>query len=189
LLSAFRQDQVQTRYSTFDGLLDYCRRSANPIGRLLLRLGRYDDVDNIAWSDSICTGLQLVNFWQDVRRDWTDRRRIYLPRETLEQIGVEENMIARGEATTAFRAAIAHEVDRAETFLHAGWPLVARASPELRLEVELFIRGGLAVAQAIRLQGYDVLTRRPVVGKVKKLRLFAAAAIRQKVFRRYGERA
>lgn len=189
LLAAFRQDQRQTHYESFGELLAYCRLSANPVGRLVLRLGRCDSADNVALSDSICTGLQLVNFWQDVRRDCMNDCRIYLPRETMRDFGVDEATIDRGVATAAFRAAIAHEVQRAESFLRAGWPLVASVSPALRVDVELFIRGGLAVAQKICRQRFDVLARRPVVGKAKKLQLLAATILRQKVFGRLGASA
>jgi squalene synthase HpnC len=187
LLAAFRQDQKQFHhYETFDELLGYCQRSANPVGRLVLHLGRCASNESIALSDSICTGLQLVNFWQDVRRDWSERRRIYLPRETMRKYRVEVDDIARGRATNAFRKAIAHEVARAEKFLHEGWPLVSHVSPALRVEVELFLRGGLAVADAIRRQRYDVLARRPTISKAKKCRLFLATIWRQKILRRRG---
>lgn len=186
LLDAFRQDQRLARYETFDELLVYCRRSANPVGRIVLGLGRCANTENVALSDRICTGLQLVNFWQDVRRDWNERGRIYLPRETLRQFGVQEQDLAGDLATGALRAAIAHEVQRAASFLRSGWPLVARVSPALRVEVELFLRGGLAVAQAIRGQNYDILSRRPVVSRAKKLQLLAITTLRQKLLRRYG---
>jgi squalene synthase HpnC len=189
LLAAFRQDQRQSHYESFDELLAYCRLSANPVGRLVLRLGRCDNAANVLLSDSICTGLQLVNFWQDVRRDYMYLGRVYLPRETLRNFGVDQSAIEQGVATAAFRAAIGHEVQRAEGFLRAGWPLVECLSPTLRVDVELFIRGGLAAAQAIRQQNFDVLTRRPVVGKAKKLQLLAATILRQKVFGRHGASA
>ena len=186
LLSAFRQDQTVTRYETLAELLDYCRRSANPVGRLVLHLGRCCTPENAALSDSVCTGLQLVNFWQDVARDWQECGRLYLPTETMERHGIDEQTIAQGQTTTAFREAIAAEVSRAEDFLNAGWPLVASVAPELRIDVELFIRGGLAVAQAIRRSDFDVLRRRPTVSKHTKLRLLAATWWRQRVLRRYN---
>lgn len=178
LLSAFRQDQRVKRYERFDDLLDYCRRSANPVGRLVLRLGRCCDGQTTPPSDSICTGLQLVNFWQDVARDWRERGRIYLPSETMRRFGCREDAIERGCADDAFRAAIAFEVDRAESYLQAGWPLVRQVPRGLRVEVELFLRAGLAVAAAIRRQRYDVLARRPRVSKWTRLRLLLVASRR-----------
>lgn len=180
LLAAFRQDQHQTRYETFDDLLHYCRHSANPVGRLVLYLGRCHNGQTAPLSDAVCTGLQLVNFWQDVRRDWEDRRRIYLPAETLRIFGAGEEEIGRGHASDAFRRALESEVARAENFLQAGWPLVELVAPPLRIEVELFIRGGLHLARAIRRQHFDVLSRRPVVGKWTKARLLVDTMWRQR---------
>lgn len=179
LLIAFRQDQHVSHYATTAALLGYCRFSANPVGRLVLHLGRCCDQYTAALSDSICTGLQLVNFCQDVARDWRDRQRIYLPQETLRQFGGDEQTlvadVARGHASKELRGAIAHETERAAEYLQEGWPLVDRVASELRLEVELFVRGGLAVVETIRRQDYDVLRRRPVVTRGKKLQLFAQA--------------
>jgi len=185
LLVAFRQDQRIDRYETIDELLEYCRYSANPVGQLVLRLGRCCNQRTIPLSDSVCTGLQLVNFWQDVARDWRRRRRIYLPQQTLRRFGCSDASIvdgvARGFADEQLRAAIACEVERAEGYLQRGWPLIEQVTPELRIDVELFIRGGLAVAGAIGRQNFDVLARRPVVGKAKKLSLLAHTWWRQNV--------
>jgi squalene synthase HpnC len=186
LLSAFRQDQSQTRYETFDELLDYCQRSANPVGRMVLCVGRCDSVETRSLSDAVCTGLQLINFWQDIQLDWVERRRIYLPRQTLQKYKATEQSIREGRATREICAAIAWEVERAEQFLRSGWPLVERVSPELRVEVELFIRAGLSVAAAIRRQGFDVLTARPTIGKVKKFQMFTATLVRRSFVPRRG---
>jgi squalene synthase HpnC len=186
LIAAFGQDQRHRSYESFDQLLAYCRLSANPVGRLVLRLGHCESAEAQALSDSICTGLQLVNFWQDVRRDWEERRRIYLPRVTMRKFHFDEAVIAKGHADEPFRRAIAFEIERAEGLLRAGWPLMALVSPELRIDVELFIRSGLAVAAAIRRQRFDVLSRRPTVGKAQKLQLFAAVVLRQRLLRRDG---
>lgn len=179
LLTAFRQDQQKTRYETFEELFAYCHCSADPVGRIVLHLGRCADKQNVELSDSICTGLQLVNFWQDVARDWRDRRRIYMPQATLRQFDADEQAIITGRATEGFRAALAWEVDRAEAMLQRGWPLVERVAPELCIEVELFIRGGLAVAAAIRRQRFDTLARRPRVGRGRKAWLLACAVARK----------
>ncbi|QDU93271.1 squalene synthase HpnC [Lignipirellula cremea] len=174
LLSAFRQDQRKRRYETFAELLDYCRRSANPVGRLVLRLGRFDNAANAAWSDSICTGLQLANFWQDVRRDY-EQDRIYLPRETQRRFGYGEDMFEDRTASDAFRQMLAFEVDRAESYLEAGRPLLEQTPPSLRVDIDLFLRGGLAILDAIRRQQFDVWKRRPSVGKLAKIRLLWSA--------------
>ncbi len=173
LLSAFRQDQRVTRYETFDELLDYCRRSANPVGRLVLYLGRCHDEENGRLTDKVCTGLQLANFWQDVARDF-ERGRIYLPQESCRAFGYEMADFERRTCTQAFRRLLASEVERAEALLNAGWPLVSRVPRELQMDVALFIRGGLAILTAIRRQDFDVWSRRPVVGKFEKIRLLAS---------------
>ena len=168
LLIAFRQDQRKTRYETFDELLGYCRNSANPVGHLVLYLGRAFDEEHARLSDEICTGLQLANFWQDVSRDF-DRGRVYLPRETLRRYGYDDAMLERREFNDAFARALRHEVDRAEAFFARGRPLAARMPRELRIDVELVLRGGLAVLAAIRRIGYNVWRTRPVVGRRRKV--------------------
>ena len=179
LLSAFRQDQHCTRYETFEDLADYCRYSANPVGRLVLLLGRCHNEDTAALSDCICTGLQLANHWQDLARD-RRRGRIYFPQETLQQFGCSEADLSQGAASPALKRAVAHEVARARTYFEQRRELIALVSADIRLEVELFAAGGLAVLQAIERLDYDVLRRRPVIGKWHKLRLFAAAWMRQR---------
>ena len=170
LLVAFRQDQRVTRYETFDQLLNYCRYSANPVGRLVLYLGECHTPQRARLADSISTGLQLANFCQDVARDW-DRGRIYLPLAHCRRFEYDEADFARREANDNFRRFLAAEVDEAEGFLRRGLTLVELVPDELRLDVALFIEGGLAVLEAIRRQQYDVWSSRPTVGKMKKLQL------------------
>jgi squalene synthase HpnC len=172
LLVAFRQDQTVTRYETFDQLLEYCRYSANPVGRLVLHLGRCCTPQRASLADSICTGLQLANFWQDVARDW-DRGRVYLPQVDCRRFGYGDEDFANRRCTPAFRRLLAAQVEQAEGWLRRGLPLVGMMPPELRLDVALFIRGGLAILEAVRRQDYDVWTRRPVVSKTRKLRILA----------------
>jgi len=171
LLTAFRQDQQPARYETFDELLGYCRNSANPVGRLVLYLGQCHTAENVALADRICTGLQLANFIQDVARDWDERGRIYLPLEDARRAGYDEVCIARRETSDAFRRWMAAEVERADAFLTSGLPLVERVPRALRIDVWLFIHGGLAVLEAIRRVDYDLWRRRPTVAKRAKLRL------------------
>jgi len=172
LLVAFRQDQRQTRYETFDQLLNYCRYSANPVGRLVLHLARCHDAERAVRADFVCTGLQLANFLQDVALDW-DRGRIYLPQTRLRHFGYDETMFARRESNEAFRRLMDAEVAEAEGFLHRGLPLVGMVPPECQLDVALFVQGGLAILQKIREVDFDVWTRRPVLSRLEKLKLVA----------------
>jgi len=174
LLAAFRQDQHVTRYETTDQLLDYCRRSANPVGRLVLHLGQCHTPDRVRLSDSICTGLQLANFCQDVARDW-DRGRIYLPQAVCRRFGYGETAFARREYNDAFRQLLATQVDQAEGWLRAGEPLAAQMPRKLRLPVALFTAGGLATLEVVRRQRYDVWSRRPTISKLQKLRLLVCS--------------
>lgn len=169
LLVAFRQDQVKQRYATRDELLAYCRYSANPVGRLVLYLGRCHDAQTAPLSDSICTGLQLANFWQDVARDWAIGRR-YLPDDTIATFDCGA-AFDDCRATPGFRAALEREVDRAAACLRAGLPLVALVPRDLRIDVSLFIQGGLAILQQIRRLDYDVWSGRPTIGRRQQLAL------------------
>ena len=164
LLTAFRQDVLQNRYATFAELSDYCTRSANPIGRLMLLLLRVDCAENRVHSDAICTGLQLANFWQDIAIDWT-KGRVYVPAEDLRRFGVSEQQIDRGQCDERWRSLLAFEVARARELLEAGRPL-ARALP-LRAGLELrgVIAGGLRILRAIDAVGGDVFRRRPALSR------------------------
>jgi len=173
LLVAFRQDQRVRRYEDFGKLLEYCRYSANPVGRLVLYLGRCYSHERAQLADAICTGLQLANFWQDVARDW-DRGRVYLPVADCRRFGYDDGMFARREANEAFRRMMAAQVDQAEGFLRRGMPLVRMAPSRLRLDICLFAHGGLAVLDAIRARNYDVWSSRPVISKYQKLQLAAS---------------
>jgi squalene synthase HpnC len=160
LLSAFRQDVSTTRYANADLLLDYCRRSANPIGRLLLRLYRAEAPANLVASDAICTALQLINFWQDVAADW-HRGRLYLPMEDLVRFGVTEAHLEELRCDGAWSALMAFESARARALLESGRPLT-RALP-LRLGFELagVLAGGHRILDGIDATGGDVFRRRP----------------------------
>ncbi len=165
LIDAFEQDQRVSRYDTFEQLREYCRRSADPVGRLVLYVGGYRDPQRQEFSDFTCTALQLTNFWQDVRRDVEERDRIYLPRETMEQFNVTESQIVEGHCTDDFRRAIEFEVDRAAARFDRGDALLPLLSETLRPQVALFGRGGRAILKAIRRQNYDTLTTRPTLSR------------------------
>jgi squalene synthase HpnC len=168
LIDAFQQDQRVSRYQSFDQLLDYCRRSANPVGRLVLYLCGYREPRLQELSDKTCTALQLTNFWQDVRRDLADRDRIYLPKDSMDRFGVDEDQIRQGRCDENYRRLIRFEVDRAAEWFSAGDALPPLLRPAVRRQVELFSQGGRAILSAIRRQGYDTLTRRPRLSRWQK---------------------
>jgi len=178
LLTAFRQDQRLSRYETFEDVLGYCRYSANPVGRLVLYACGYGDPERQQLSDYTCTALQLANFWQDVAVDY-GKGRIYLPLEDLQRFGVSETNIAERRATPQFLELMRFQVERAREWFHKGLPLAQKVDSELAIDIELFSRGGLAILDAIERQGYDVLRRRPVISKGRKLALVARAGLRK----------
>jgi len=175
LLTAFRQDQTVGRYATFDDVLRYCHYSANPVGHLVLYLCGYRDAERQNLSDFTCTALQLANFWQDVAVDYA-KGRIYLPLEDLVKYGVSENDITERCATPQLLEMMRFEVGRAREWFNQGLPLAKMVEKHLALDIELFSRGGLEILNAIERQGYDVLKRRPVISKPRKLLLVARAA-------------
>ncbi len=166
LLSAFEQDVVQMRYPDYGNLSDYCRRSANPVGKLMLHL--YDCVDEISLeqSDAICTALQLINFLQDVAIDWK-KGRIYLPQSDMAKFGVSESFIAQATANastnTAWRALMQFEVDRCRSLLKSGSPLGRRLKGRIGLELRLIIQGGLRILDKLEYVRFDVFNHRPTL--------------------------
>jgi squalene synthase HpnC len=175
LLIAFRQDQIVTRFETFNDVLAYCRYSANPVGHLVLYLCGYRDAERQRLSDFTCTALQLANFWQDVTVDYA-KGRIYLPLEDLRRFSVTEDDIARNQNTTTFRSMMKFEVERARDWFRQGLPLISSVDHELAIDLDLFSRGGLEILNAIEKQGYAVLGNRPAISKPRKLALVARAA-------------
>jgi squalene synthase HpnC len=178
LISAFEQDQSIREYETFDQLLDYCRRSANPVGRLVLQLGECDSLQNVAWSDMICTGLQLANFWQDVARDAAIGR-TYLPREDRLRFGYTDEQLRLQRSTPEFVELMRFEVDRARGFLQAGLPLVSAVPSWLQLDIDLFIRGGMTILQEIEAVHYRVWEVRPRVSRWAIACLFVRSFVRR----------
>lgn len=175
LLDAFMQDVGKTRYRDFDDLRDYCRRSANPVGRLMLHLYGAATPENLRRSDAICTSLQLINFWQDVAVDW-HKQRIYLPQDDMAQFSVDEaglDGLARCvmPVSDSWRALLAFEVQRARAMMLDGAPL-ARALPgRIGWELRLIVLGGLRILERIEAVGYDVFRHRPTLGRNDWLRL------------------
>ena len=162
LLDAFSQDVVKKRYASFDELLGYCRRSANPVGTLLLHLYGEATPVNIAHSDNICTSLQLINFWQDVAKDYAIGR-IYLPQDELARYGVGEEQIARREADDVWRRLMKFEVDRARGMMLSGAPLGSILTGRIGLEMRMIIAGGLRILDKLEAADYDMFRCRPVL--------------------------
>jgi squalene synthase HpnC len=175
LLSAFKQDVVKRRYENFKEVQDYCRRSANPVGRLVLLLFGIRDEELHQLSDYICTGLQLANFWQDVGVD-LKKDRIYLPKNEQAQFGVGEKMLVPGKvASVEYRDLLKFQVDRTQHIFDQGEPLTRKLRGKLRIEIRFTWLGGTRILQMIRNQNYDTLVRRPKLSKVDYACLFLSA--------------
>ena len=167
LLSAFKQDVVKDRYETWDELLDYCRRSADPVGRLVLLVFGYSDPALLPLSDAICTALQLANHWQDVAVD-LHKGRIYIPRELLVAHGVPEWDLNAGHVTDGFKALMTELVRRTRELFVRGRPLCDRVGRDLRLEMRLTWLGGSGILDRIEGVEYDVFRKRPSWGLAGK---------------------
>jgi squalene synthase HpnC len=172
LLSAFAQDVTKKRYMSFTELLDYCKRSANPIGRLLLSL--YDAVtpERLRWSDAICSSLQIVNFLQDIAIDYA-KGRIYLPQDELARFAIGEAQIADGDATGAWREFMEFQVERAHRMLWEGAPLGRVLKGRIGLEMRLVIAGGDRILTKIMAARGDVFHHRPVLRSFDWIPMFA----------------
>lgn len=173
LIAANRQDQYVHRYSSYAELLEYCELSANPVGQLVLHVFGVPTPDRIALSDKVCTALQVLEHCQDVVED-LDRGRVYLPAEDLDRFGVTDTDLKAPTASTAVRALLAFETQRARRLLEEGVPLVGRLTGWGRLAVSGYLAGGFATAKAIADAGYDVLSSTPKPGKADTLRYWLA---------------
>lgn len=163
LLSAFRQDVAVTRYADYAQLLDYCRRSANPVGLLMLSLYGAADAPNVRAADAICSALQLINFLQDVAIDRA-KDRIYLPLDDLARFAVAPEQLDRQQLDQRWRDLMAFEVARARALLLSGAPLAVRLPGRIGWELRLVVQGGLRILEAIEQADYDVFTHRPTLG-------------------------
>jgi phytoene synthase len=163
LLDAFSQDVTKKRYASFTEVIDYCRRSANPVGRLLLHVFKRTAESDLRRSDSICSALQLVNFWQDVEVDWRKDRRVYLPQDEMARFGVTESHLAESRCDEPFKALLAFQVERARKMLLDGDPLGHSLPGRIGLEIRATVQGGLRILEKIERAGYDVFRRRPVL--------------------------
>jgi squalene synthase HpnC len=162
LISAFAQDVTQKRYADFRELLDYCRRSANPVGRLLLHLFKRTSETDLAGSDAVCSALQLINFWQDVELDFA-KGRIYLPQDEMARHGVSERHIAEQRCDAAWRSLMQFQVARSREMILSGKPLARSLPGRIGLEIRATIQGGLRILEKIEQANYDVFRRRPVL--------------------------
>ncbi len=163
LLSAFGQDTMTTRYDSWAQVLDYCRRSANPVGRLVLRIaGRAsDDLDRS--SDALCTALQLTNFWQDFGRDWRHGR-LYVPLEVLDVCGADERDLAAGRLTEAWATAIGRCVEMTQGLFADGRAVCDGVTGRLRYELRLTWVGGRRILDRVVSRRFDLLGYRPTLG-------------------------
>ena len=164
LLSAFRQDVVKTRYATYDELLHYCARSADPVGRLMLALFGMEQTRNLARSDAICSALQNINFLQDIAIDW-QKGRVYLPQEDLQRFGLTEAQIADAIVDERWRELMRFEVNRARQLMQSGASLARDIPGRFGWELRLIVLGGLRILDKIEAADYDVFRHRPVLGK------------------------
>lgn len=162
LLSAFRQDVRVTRYATWEQLLDYCRRSANPVGRLVLRIGGYASPELDRESDAVCTALQLTNFWQDLERDWNNGR-LYVPAADLQVTGAREKDLSLQRWTPEWRATLARVAARTRALFDEGRPIADRVHGRLKWELRLTWLGGVRILDTLEGRGFDVFDRRPVL--------------------------
>jgi len=177
LLMAFEQDVHQTRYDCQAMLLDYCTRSANPVGRLMLHLYGAVTPENMQAADAICTGLQLTNFWQDVAIDW-HKNRIYIPLDAMAQYQVDPKFIAENTGRTTplpyhpnWQALMQAQVDDARDRLRAGKPLGRRLKGRIGYELRMVVEGGLRICERLEHCGFDIFTQRPVITKTDWIKL------------------
>jgi len=164
LLDAFRQDVTKKRYADFAELMDYCRRSADPVGRLLLHLFGRADRKSQSLSDGVCSSLQLINHWQDIAIDW-EKGRVYLPQDELARFGIDESQIAEGRWDAAWAAMMDFQIDRARAMMAAGSPLVHVLPGRIGLELRLIVASGFRMLDKLQRVRGDVFRRRPLIGR------------------------
>lgn len=162
LLDAFSQDVTKSRYANFSEVMDYCARSANPVGRLMLHLYGATGEENFRQSDSICSALQLINFWQDVAVDF-GKNRIYLPQEDMTRFGITEDQIATFDSGGGWRDLMRFEATRARAMLESGAPLTVRLPGRIGLELRMIVQGGLRILEKLDQCAGDVFRHRPIL--------------------------
>jgi len=184
LIEANRRDQTVSRYGTFGDLLGYCELSANPVGHLVLAVLQATSPERLAWSDAVCTGLQLTELWQDVAEDAL-RGRIYLPQEDLRRFGCTVEELRTGSRRPEFRRLMAFEVARARDLLDRGLPLARDLGGRAGVAIASFVAGGRAALVAIERSGFSVLTGAPRPSRSMQARVLAQTLLDA----RFGRRA
>jgi squalene synthase HpnC len=182
LIRAFVQDQSVPRYETWEGVLDYCVYSANPVGHLVLYLCGYSDAERQRLSDATCTALQLANFWQDVTVDLL-KDRVYIPLEVLKRNHYTVEELFARRMNENFRQVMVEIVGRARELFLEGLPLARQVDRRLGIDLDLFSRGGMHVLKKIEQQNYDVLSRRPAISKLERVQLLVASVARMTIGR------
>lgn len=184
LVSAFRQDVTTHRYANFADIMDYCRRSANPVGRLLLQLADVASNDNCRLSDKVCSGLQLINFYQDISQDYRENNRIYLPLDEMQAAGISARHIAQQTSDPALRNFMTQQYQRAARMLCEGMPLTKQLGFRLGLEIRATIHGGLRVVE--RLMQAENVFARPRLGKADWILVLTRTLFNDRACRRFG---
>ena len=178
LLSAFSQDVTRQRYENIDEVMDYCRRSANPVGRLLLYLYNQAEAENLTLSDQICTALQLINFQQDLYQDYDEHNRIYLPQDEMRKYQVSETDLQNRISNTAMQNLVQLQIQRAKVLLLAGAPLGNKLAGRIGLELRMIIQGGMHILQKLENNGGNVFLR-PRLKKSDYLGMFWNALLKK----------
>lgn len=176
LLIAFRSDVTRHRYESFEEVLEYCENSANPIGRLMLLLFNYRSETTMEFSDSICTALQLTNFWQDVAVD-LKKDRVYIPMEDIREFGYSEEELLGFHCSQAFKDLMCYQVERTQQMFQEGKPLLSAIGSDLRMELKLTWKGGMRILKKIERQDYDVFARRPSLSLVDKTAILLSSLV------------
>lgn len=174
LLSAFKQDVIKKRYKDFSEILDYCNRSANPVGRIILELNNIRDERAVMCSDKICTALQLTNFYQDTKIDY-EKGRIYYSLEEMKKFSVTENMFELNKNNQHISSLVKHNIERTQKLFDEGKPLLSFLSGKLKTEIKWTILGGETILKKIIKNNYEVLANRPKLSKFNYLLLFFIA--------------
>ncbi len=174
LINAFRMDTVNRRYKTMSDVLNYCRYSANPVGRIILCVFEYNDPELHRLSDYICTALQLANFWQDIAVD-LKKDRVYIPLEDMERFGYTLSDLESHALNSSFRGLLASELEFTRDLFHKGRPLCTSVRRGLSVELRAIWSGGMRILDKIEQNGYDIFNKRPVITAMDKIRIVSRA--------------
>ncbi len=171
LLDAFEQDIVKNRFNDFSEILNYCSKSANPVGRIILELFGVFDEESIEYSDAICTALQLTNFYQDTKKDFEEKGRIYLPKDEMLKYGVDENIFSSNETNPELKMLMKYQINRTRDYFTKGNNLFAKLPRNLKRQIILTVKGGEAILNKIEASGFDVLRNRPILSNIDYLKI------------------